>query len=334
MQWLAFDIGGANIKLADGRGFAQSHYFPLWQKSSKLERELRMLVAKAPPCDHVAATMTGELADCFATREAGVRHIIDAFVGASGGKHTRVYRLDGKIVTPQVALDKPLSCAAANWHALARFAGRFAMTGSALLVDIGSTTCDLIWLEEGQPRPSATDDTGRLLSGELVYTGVNRSPVCAVAEAIPYRGRRCRLAHELFANMLDVYLTLGDLPEEPTNNVTADGRPATREYAVSRLARAICTDRTQFSESDAEEAAREIAQEQLAMLSNALQVVLSSHTSPPQTVIMSGSGEFLIPRMMAAVGLECSTFLLGEKLGPKVSRCATAHALAVLANEV
>lgn len=334
MRWLAMDIGGANIKLADGQGFAESHYFPLWQRPNKLEQELRTLIAQAPPSDHVAATLTGELADCFATREEGVRLIIDAFEKGTDHRHGRIYRLDGKIVTPQVALDDPLQCAATNWHALARFAGRFAITGPALLMDVGSTTCDLIWLEDGQPRPQATADTQRLMSGELVYTGVDRSPVCAVARSVPYRGGRCPLAHELFANMRDVYLTLGDLPEEPTNNVTADGRPATREHALGRLARAICTDRTQFNESDALAAAREIAQEQLTLVSAALESVLAQHTARPGTVILSGQGEFLAERAMAAVKLECSTLSLGEKLGPKISRCAPAHALAVLVNEV
>ena len=334
MRWLAIDIGGANIKLADGQGFAQSRFFPLWQKPSKLEQELRTLIAQAPPCDHIVATMTGELADCFATKEAGVRHIIDAFVNASDGRHGRIYRLDGKIVTPQVALDRPLQCAASNWHAFARFAGRFAATGNALMIDIGSTTCDIVPLAEGQPRPQAFTDTERLLSGELVYTGVARSPLCAVAGAVTYRGRRCPVAHELFASMLDVYLTLGDLPEESTNNVTADGRPATREYAVGRLARAICADQTQFTSDDAQAAASAAAQQQLELLSGALKAVLAEQASPPLTVIASGMGEFLVPRMLSAVGLECSTFSLSERLGPRVSRCATAHALAVLAREV
>ncbi len=334
MRWLAIDIGGANIKLADGQGFAQSHYFPLWQRPSKLEQELRTLIAQAPPADRVAATLTGELADCYATREEGVRRIIDAFQKATDGRHVRIYRLDGKIVTPQVALDQPLQCAASNWHALARFAGRFAPTGSAMMIDAGSTTCDLIWLENGQPQPQATGDTERMMAGELVYTGVDRSPVCAVANAVTYRGRRCPLAQELFANMRDVYLTLGDLPEEPTNNVTADGRPATREHAVARLARMLCTDRQQFNETDAAAAAREIAGAQLAMVSAALEQVLSSHSARPATVITSGQGEFMIGRAMSAAGLECSTMSLGEKLGNRVSRCAPAHALAVLASEV
>lgn len=334
MRWLAFDIGGANIKLADGQSFAQSRYFPLWQRPGKLEQELRMLIVQAPACDHVVASITGELADCFATKEEGVRYIIEAFERATDQRHARIYRLDGKIVTPQVALADPLRSAASNWHALARYAGRFALSGSALLIDIGSTTTDIVPLENGQPQPMAFGDTDRMMSGELVYTGVERSPVCAVATAVGYRGRRCPLAHEMFANMRDVYLMLGDLPEEPTNNVTADGRPATREHAVSRLARMICGDRTQFNENDALEAAREIAKEQLAMICNALELVLSQRGARPQTVIVSGQGEFLARQAIAELQFGGVIVSLADKLGPRASRCAPAHALAVLANEV
>ena len=334
MRWLAIDIGGANIKLADGQGYAQSHYFPLWQKPSKLEQELRTLIAQAPPSDHVAATLTGELADCFASKEEGVRFIIDAFEKGTDQRHARIYRFDGKIVTPQVALDDPLQCAATNWHALARFVGRFAPSGGALLADIGSTTCDFVWIQDGQPRPTALSDTERMMAGELVYTGVDRSPVCAVAQAVPYRGMRCPVAHELFATMKDVYLTTGELPEEPTNNVTADGRPATRSFAIGRLARMICADRTRFSPNDAMVAAQAIADSQLALIAMALELIISQQSARPGTIVMSGQGEFLIPRLMAQVGLECSTLSLSERLGPRVSRCATAHALAVLANEV
>jgi len=30
MSWLGIDIGGANIKVADGADYAASHFFPLW----------------------------------------------------------------------------------------------------------------------------------------------------------------------------------------------------------------------------------------------------------------------------------------------------------------
>lgn len=333
MRWLAFDIGGANLKVADGQGFALSHYFPLWQKPSKLEQELRMLIAQSPQSDHLVCTMTGELADCFATKRDGVEHILEAFIKASDQRHTRVYRIDGKIVTPQVVEREPLRCAATNWHVLARFAGKFAHSGPALLMDIGSTTCDIIPLENGQPTTTATTDTQRLLSGELVYTGVDRSPVCAVSQTIPFRGRQCPLAQELFATMLDVYLTTGDLLDEPTNNVTANGRPATREYARHRLARMICADGVDFPEVDCITAAQSLAKAQLALVTRGLSQVLANQTRRPQTIVVSGQGEFLARRAIAELSVNCPIVSLAEKLGPKVSRVAPAHALAVLASE-
>jgi len=69
MKWLALDIGGANLKAADGNGFAVSQPFPMWENSRNLVDALRTLIALAPKVTHVAATMTGELADCFTTEE-------------------------------------------------------------------------------------------------------------------------------------------------------------------------------------------------------------------------------------------------------------------------
>ena len=171
--------------------------------------------------------MTGELADCFTTKAEGVQFILNALSVAADGRHTRVYLTNGKLVSLQIAIKQPLLAAASNWHALASFAGRYVPKGVGLLIDIGSTTCDLIPLVDGQPVTIGKTDPNRMINGELIYTGVERSPVCAVAQLVPWRGRKCPTAHEVFATMWDVYLTLGDLPEEPKSTHTADRRPAT-----------------------------------------------------------------------------------------------------------
>ena len=82
-------------------------------------------------------------------------------------------------------------------------------------------------------------DTERLQTGELVYAGVRRTPVCALATELPVRGIATGLAAEIFASTLDVYLTLGDIESNPTDLSTADGRPATVEAARDRLARMV-----------------------------------------------------------------------------------------------
>ena len=237
MKWLALDIGGANIKAANGRGYAQSYPFALWRETGQLSQQIRTAISEAPASDHLAVTMTGELADCFESKPAGVRFILQAVSAGADNRHTRVYLVDGRLVTPQVALTMPHLAAAANWHALARFAGTYAAAGTAVLIDVGSTTCDVIPLIDGRPAAKGATDTQRLFSGELIYTGVERSPLCAVVGVAPYREQTCPVVQEVFATMRDVYQVLEYLPDDPANTATADGKPATRTCARVRLAR-------------------------------------------------------------------------------------------------
>ncbi len=332
-RWLALDIGGANLKAADGCGFAASHYFPLWQQPGELADALRRLIAESPPADRLAVTMTGELADCFATKAEGVKAILAAVREAAPSRDVLVYLVDGSLVSPERALDEPLLAAASNWHALAKFAGRHAPQGSGVLIDIGSTTCDIIPLIDGRPVAQGRTDPERLAAGELVYTGVMRSPVCAVIAALPWRGKPTPTAQELFATTWDAYLTLGDVPEEPESRHTADGRPATVAAARDRLARSICADREMFDDADAQAAATAIVQAQLAALEVAAQGVLRRLPSPVETVIISGQGEFLARRLADRLKLPARVVSLNDELGPQLSRAAPAHALAVLARE-
>src|SRR5688500_4555437 len=171
LMLLALDIGGANLKAADGRGFADVRYFPLWRQPEGLAAALAALLAAAPSHNVVVATMTGELADCYATKVKGVAAIVAALREAAAGRDAWVYLTDGRFVPPSEARAHPLLAAAANWHALARFAGRFARRGAALLFDIGSTTCDIVPLFDGAPVATGRTDPERLAAGELVYTG-------------------------------------------------------------------------------------------------------------------------------------------------------------------
>jgi probable H4MPT-linked C1 transfer pathway protein len=334
MQWLALDIGGANIKMADGRGYARSVAFALWREPGSLAQQLRLAIAEGPPCDRVAITMTGELADCFESKAEGVRFILQAVGATTDNRKLHVYLADGRFVSPEIAVELPHLAAASNWHALASFAGRYAPSGPALLIDVGSTTCDVIPLLDGMPVAKGRTDTQRLLASELVYTGVERSPVCAVTRLGDYRGHACPLTQELFATMRDVYIVLGDLAEEPADTNTADGRPATRSGACARLARMIAADCQEFNERDAIALASSVAEAQASLLAEAIAKVQTALPSPADMIILSGHGDFLVNAALKAARIECETISLNCALGPAISRCAPAHALAVLAREM
>jgi probable H4MPT-linked C1 transfer pathway protein len=336
MKWLALDIGGANLKGADGRRWTASGYFPLWRQYADLPAAIAELLSAAPDgcrADGIAVTMTGELADCFVTKRQGVDSIVGAVEQASAGRTVRIYTTDGTWVAPDEARQQPLRVAAANWHALARFAVRWVQGESGLLVDIGSTTSDIVPLCDGAPAPAARTDTDRLACGELVYTGVQRSPVCAVVPSLPWRDMQVPVAQELFATTWDAYLMLGDLPEEPQATHTADGRPATRAHARQRLARCICADAESFTDADALHAAEAVARAQLSRLGIAAQGVLRRMARRPSVVVVSGQGEFLARRLVERLRIDAQVCALSQRLGPEASRCATAHALAVLAHE-
>lgn len=334
-SWLALDIGGANLKAADGMGFALSRPFALWRRNRELPGAIAKLLAESPPAERLAVTMTGELADCFTTKAEGVAAILDAVQAAAASRRIDVYLTDGSWASPANAIANPLLAAASNWHALARFSARFLPEGPGLLIDIGSTTCDVIPLRDGRVVARGRTDPERLAQGELVYTGVQRSPICGVVNRLdwPSRQMTCAVAQELFATTWDAYLLLGDLPEEPDSTHTADGRPATKDHAHDRLARMICADRTMVDRAEALEMARQVAEAQCQQVAAALQMVLASLAARPSGVVISGIGEFLARRALERTRVDSPVISLSQILGSQVSRAATAHALAVLARE-
>ncbi|MGE3803939.1 MAG: hydantoinase/oxoprolinase family protein, partial [Gemmataceae bacterium] len=230
---LGLDIGGANLKAAHTFGAARSISFALWRTPEQLAGRLQFLIRELPAADVLAVTMTGELCDAFATRRAGVNAILDA-VRQATTLPVRVWRTDGRFADLDSARETTWQTASANWLALATYVGRYAPEGPALLIDIGSTSTDVIPLVDGRPCPQGRTDPERLRSGELVYTGVRRTPLCALLGS--------SVAAELFATTLDVYLVLGELAENSDDCDSADGRPATKQQAHARLARMFLED--------------------------------------------------------------------------------------------
>src|SRR5436309_2230449 len=153
MDVLGLDIGGANLKAAHSCGAARVKPFELWRQRAALPGALHALIDGLPPWDRLAVTMTGELCDCFETKREGVGAILDAAEKVADGKPVQVWLTDGRFVDLAEARRTPLLAAASNWLALATFAGRYALRGPAVLIDIGSTTTDIVPLLDGRPVP-------------------------------------------------------------------------------------------------------------------------------------------------------------------------------------
>lgn len=334
MSWLALDIGGANLKAADGRGWARTVPFPLWRDPHGLSAALSSLMESAPAADRICLTMTGELCDCFRTKKEGVDHILASVQQVSGGREIWVYLVDGRLVRVQEARNLPTLVAASNWHALARFACRFVAERPGLLLDIGSTTTDIIPLVGGEPRPVGLNDTDRLLAGELIYTGVVRTPICAITDRLPWGGTDCPVAAEWFATAADAYVLLDKLPEDAHATWTPDGRPLSKEFCRERLARMICSDATVFTMQDAQRVAVAVRSAQFDRIAKGVRQVIGQMPEPPVEAVVSGCGAFVAEEVVHRVLPRIHLISLAEHLGPAASVAAPAHALAVLASEI
>jgi (4-(4-[2-(gamma-L-glutamylamino)ethyl]phenoxymethyl)furan-2-yl)methanamine synthase len=319
---LGLDIGGANLKAAHTSGVARTVPFALWKHPQGLAAELARLRAAMPAHELLAITMTGELCDCFPTRRAGVAAILQSAVAAAGHTPMQVWSTRGRFVSAAEAGADPLSVAAGNWLALAHWVARRFADERVLLIDTGSTTTDIVYLNRGVPEPRCLSDAERLLSGELVYTGVRRTPICAVL------GTQCAVAAEFFATMLDAYVFVGLLPENPDDSDTADGRPMTRPCAHARLARMRCADVETFTEAHAHLLADEALRTQWLVVLQACGRVLSDKPEV-QRVVVSGSGE--IVGRNAARRLDRTLTSLADLLGRACSEAACAFAVAALA---
>jgi probable H4MPT-linked C1 transfer pathway protein len=332
---LGLDIGGANLKGATSTGIAKSEPFEIWRAPGQLATRLRSLIAQLPPSDLLAVTMTAELADCFSSKAEGVAAIIAAVVEATGPTPIVIWETTGKFTSPENAVQRPLTVAASNWQALATWAGRLASKGKGLLLDIGSTTTDIIPLQNGIPVARGATDLGRLLNHELVYTGMRRTPLCAVASSVVVRGQPCPIAAELFATTLDVSLFLGLIPEDARDCNTADGQPATIQCAHSRIARMVCCDRDEIDLPEARSIAGRFFEAQNRQISTAIDAVVARDTGRLETVIISGSGASLARTILAEnrTTLGARQVSLADTLSPDLAEAACAYAIAVLAME-
>src|SRR5215211_5656902 len=141
---LGLDIGGANLKAATADKRAVSVPFALWKQPDKLPAALAELVARFPDAAELAVTMTGELCDCYETKRQGVNAILDAVEFAAAGRPVRVWGTGGEFLGVAASRAEHMTVAAANWHALATFVGRWVPCGVSVLIDIGGTTTDIV----------------------------------------------------------------------------------------------------------------------------------------------------------------------------------------------
>jgi probable H4MPT-linked C1 transfer pathway protein len=272
---IGIDVGGANLKIVDGRCVV-IHYCPMWQ-DSPLTELLRVYSGKT-----AAVVMSGELADGFSDKNEGIEYIVKSVRDAVPDSY--FYGMDGKFHT---APDRSL--AAANWLASADFLRE--EYPSSLLVDMGSTTVDIIPLNSFEELRGMTD-LDRLRAGYLVYSGTLRTTVPAVIRSASVNGINTPVSSEYFAQSADVHLVLGNISEADYSAPAADGAGRDYNSSLRRLARVVCSDLCETGEEGALDIARDFYSMQMEIIGSSIRDVMER--TGCDSIIGAGIGSHII----------------------------------------
>ena len=343
-NYTGWDIGGAHLKIArlDKNGALcglDQFATPLWQGIDTLAHPVTRVLESLPAgkCVHTL-TMTGELADCFQARREGVNKLVD-YLSARLGRENPVYVYAGNkgLVTPGQAHASHDEVASANWHATAAYAAQ--RLGSGVLVDLGTTTTDIIPFHEHRVCSRGYTDQERMRTGELVYTGLTRTPVMAIVDQLPYRNVWQSIAAEYFAGMADVYRITGDLDERFDLMPAADGGAKTRYHSIKRLARMLGAE---YDNGDDEapwlEVARHIAGKQFERIDQAFNRVTDTlEDTVRNNIVAAGAGRFIIEKLARKNDCEVTNFedllQIPDRKLRAANNCSTAVAVATLARQ-
>ncbi|MFG1463208.1 hydantoinase/oxoprolinase family protein [Xanthobacter sp. DSM 24535] len=333
---LGWDVGGAHLKRAtfDRTGTLRAvDMVPcaLWRGLDQLEAALdRLGTAPGRPS---AVTMTGELVDLWPDRETGVKALAAA-LGERLGPDCLIYAGPDGLVPADTAGDHVAGISSANWHATAAALAHVMPCG--ILVDVGSTTTDLIPFSKGAVAARGFTDAERLATSELVYSGAVRTPVMALAPALPFAGHFVPLMAEVFATTADIYRLTGALPDHGDLHPSADGGPKTLEASARRLLRMVGRDLGPATLDEARLLAAYAAAVQLHTLHGALACVMSCAALPANAPLVgAGIGRFLAQHLAARVGrpyVDVGGVFTGDPaLAPRAADCAPAVAVGALA---
>jgi (4-(4-[2-(gamma-L-glutamylamino)ethyl]phenoxymethyl)furan-2-yl)methanamine synthase len=340
---MGWDIGGAHLKAAIIQPPATvtavyQRPCQLWKGIDKLHEAVQNILEEStlPVTRHVL-TMTGELVDLFDGRDDGIKQILDAMNCLLPDSEVMVYAgKRGLLNINQANTAHYPHIASVNWLASASWAAQ--QCGNGLFVDIGSTTTDILLLKGGKVLAEGYTDYERLHSQELVYSGIVRTAIMAVAQSVQDKDKEVGLMAEYFATMADVYRVTGELNELHDQCETADGAEKTVSASAKRLARMIGCDYDENELSRWEAVAFNLRSQQLSRIQHACEQQMSRINLPKDAPLVgAGVGRFLVKDLASNLGrayIDYSDLFpsaITQDCVNAVADCASAVAVAALA---
>lgn len=337
--YCGLDIGGANTKyvvlVSENRKKlatidSGSTYFPFWEKKDEFPEFIGGFVAHLEEkctAAELGITITAELSDAFETKREGIEYIVDS-IRKCFARNPLFYSTTGEFLSPDTAIQEWLRTAASNWHATASLIARF--FPDSLLIDIGSTTTDIVRIYRGKPSPQGLTDTERLQTGELIFVGALRTNLATLSSELDVNGVPTQTSTEFFACMADVLTVLGKIEPNQYSIPTPDGKATSINHCMRRIARVVCADMNILREKEIVDLADQLLERiQQRIRWGIKQQISSGLPWPPKNVVLAGIGAKNLGKYTARTVNSQNTYL-SELIGEKEAEMAPAYSVAVL----
>ena len=286
MAVIGIDVGGAHVKIVSGREVF-IRYCPLWSGAPLKE----LLLEDQSGQEKAAVVMSGELADCFPNKMDGIRWICEQVMqvfpdAVFYGTDARFHRAPA----PELA--------AANWLVSADYLR--VRYPDSVLVDIGSTTTDIIPLSGFETLKGLTD-LDRLRRGYLIYTGMLRTTIPALVREVDLDGIATPVSTEYFACAADAHLVLGHIMPGHYTSDTPDNKEKNLESSRRRLARVVCADLEEIGPEGADQIAREFYLAQKNLIISGIRKICDE--SGTDDILFAGIGAGLYTKEIGGTDL-------------------------------
>ena len=290
MEIIGWDIGGAHIKASKinfvkKKTLTKQLFCPIWININNLNKSILKIKKKLGGCDYHAITMTAELADIFKNRNEGTKKIINILCKAIPEKKIFFYSNLKTFLKKKEALKKTDAINSMNWHATASLISNF--YPNCILVDMGSSTTDIIPIKKKRIIAKGNNDYKRLVYRELIYFGVIRTPITAIE-------KNKNLIYENFANLGDIYRVLNKLPKKIDLTPSQDNKSKSKNDSARRIARVFGKDYKKKDFNTWKKLALKIENKQKKILKENINKIRKRNFSSSVPIIGAGIGEFLI----------------------------------------
>ncbi len=240
---IGWDLGGAHIKYCvESQASNVIWYdvidFDFWNDYAKLSSLIISICKKYHKNGSLIKnyfTMSAEMCDCFDSRTAGVKYILNQIKKTKYRSYIfSKYGLNELNSRDKINIDDVGSF---NWYASALYTTK--IMDNAILIDFGSTTCDFSIIKNGKILNKRNSDLDGILNRELLYTGCSRTPIYAHINEIKFRSHSYKIIPENFSSMSDINIILGKLRKRDIYSKSSDGSSHSLLQSYKRISRSF-----------------------------------------------------------------------------------------------